>query len=64
MKALFIYHFWCYDNGYGTQPYPNSVELDVKAYDEEGAMAGAKKMVNRSVYKLQTVRNEGSNKTN
>lgn len=56
----YIYHYWCYNPSTGTQLYPDSVELDIKASSEKEALGIAKKMVeDRGIYKLQTVSNLG-----
>jgi len=49
------YKYWCYDNGTGTVPIINSVEVEVCAFGEEIALKNVQQVIKRNVYKLLTV---------
>lgn len=49
------YKYWCYNNGTGTVPIIDSVEVIIEAFGEEKALEKIKKTIKRDVYKLMTV---------
>ena len=49
------YKFWCYNNGSGTTPIINSVEITIEAFSEEIAFKNVKDHIKRDVYNLLTV---------
>ena len=51
-----IYKFWCYNNGSGSAPIVDSVEVEVKAFSEELAKKNVMMTIKRDVYQLMTVR--------